>query len=1016
MSDDLSPEEFPAFFEAVHTPKAEGGDPSKPVRPFPWQQRLAHAVFEQGWPEVLDVPTGAGKTAAIDIAVFHLALQAKPGLVRTAPVRILFVVDRRLIVDDAYERAMKIAKRLAEPGADILRRVAARLGRLAETGQRPLAVARLRGGVPKEPDWVRTPAQPVVIVSTIDQVGSRMFFRGYGVRDTMKSLHAGLLGADALLLLDEAHLSQPFVQTARDARMFQNKGTWSDDAAASPFRVVTLSATQTDEATLVRDKDGARGPLVREDDYLHPVLGPRLTVSKPAELIKSSAKADEAAFAQEFAAQAWRLSKVGGGAAIVVAVVVNRVQRARRVFEELERLGATALQRSAWEEDLATAAIGPAEIALLIGRTRELDRHDLLQSLLPRIKADRERMESDRPLFVVATQCVEAGADLDFHALVTEIAPLDSLRQRFGRLNRMGCSEVARAVILAASDQVSKSAKPDAIYGESSKTTWEWLESNATKQGKGSAARNIVDFGVRVMDARRPNGKDLEGYVAPRPDAPVLLPRDIAFWAATSPISAVDPEVSLYLHGSKRSPGDIAFVWRADIEPEFSEAEWADRVRVCPPSALEALSVPVGEAKRWLLGEAAGNIADVEGGDDDEVDLPQKSARRVLRWRGHDDDRTGLIRGNRVSPGDMIVVPSSWGGCDRWGWAPRSRVPVSDLGREANREHRNRDILRISRASPELGVFAQDWKNEIDRLREMDDRKIAAKFDLAAGDREGVPHRVGRVRVLRAADGRPLALEQRIDRTQQKKLELVGEAVTEDDDGMRVPAGAVLLLTHCKGVSARARDFAEKLGLGPGLVGDVAVAGLLHDAGKAHPAFKQLLYGASVLAAIGGPPLAKSSKLAGSRLSYTDACRRAGLKEGARHEVASLAFVEEYFKTAKANDAELVLWLVGTHHGHGRPFFPLVDWPGPDSGRMEADLGSGLMSTTCARSLAELTREWIELAARVQRRYGPWGLARLEAVLRLADHRQSEADAENADHLFSGHQTKDLQSMAESSS
>jgi len=92
--------------------------------PFPWQARLlsrlvtgedAHHKYkgEPGlWPDVLDLPTGSGKTAALDIAVFHLALEALKKDKREAPIRIAFIVDRRLIVDDAYERADRIAEAL----------------------------------------------------------------------------------------------------------------------------------------------------------------------------------------------------------------------------------------------------------------------------------------------------------------------------------------------------------------------------------------------------------------------------------------------------------------------------------------------------------------------------------------------------------------------------------------------------------------------------------------------------------------------------------------------------------------------------------------------------------------------------------------------------------------------------------------------------------------------------------------------------------------------------------------
>jgi CRISPR-associated endonuclease/helicase Cas3 len=82
---ELAPDDFIAFCRAVHG-----------VDPFPWQARLLQQIAAEGvWPDVLDLPTGLGKTATLDIAVFHLALEAARGRRRSAPVRIAFIVDRR---------------------------------------------------------------------------------------------------------------------------------------------------------------------------------------------------------------------------------------------------------------------------------------------------------------------------------------------------------------------------------------------------------------------------------------------------------------------------------------------------------------------------------------------------------------------------------------------------------------------------------------------------------------------------------------------------------------------------------------------------------------------------------------------------------------------------------------------------------------------------------------------------------------------------------------------------------
>ncbi|MGC2656360.1 MAG: hypothetical protein WA324_00175, partial [Bryobacteraceae bacterium] len=85
--------DFSAFYRSVH------GYP-----PFPWQERLLDEVVNTGWPEGIDLPTSSGKTSAIDVAVFHLALDAgKSAAERKARLRIFFVIDRRVVVDEAAE-------------------------------------------------------------------------------------------------------------------------------------------------------------------------------------------------------------------------------------------------------------------------------------------------------------------------------------------------------------------------------------------------------------------------------------------------------------------------------------------------------------------------------------------------------------------------------------------------------------------------------------------------------------------------------------------------------------------------------------------------------------------------------------------------------------------------------------------------------------------------------------------------------------------------------------------------
>ena len=57
--------------------------------------------------------------------------------------------------------------------------------------------------------------------------------------------------------------------------------------------------------------------------------------------------------------------------------------------------------------------------------------------------------------------------------------------------------------------------------------------------------------------------------------------------------------------------------------------------------------------------------------------------RPAFRWAGADDPRTGLVSAGDLHVGDVLVVPAEYGGCDKHGWAPASREPVTDVADKA---------------------------------------------------------------------------------------------------------------------------------------------------------------------------------------------------------------------------------------------------------------------------------------------------------------------------------------------
>ena len=968
----LASTDFPAYFQAVHG-----------RTPFPWQSRLVAQVLDQGWPDVLAVPTGCGKTSVLDVALFALAVQPE----RFAR-RIVMVIDRRVVVDQGYDHAKRIGAALSLSKDAAALQVAERLRSLwgGQPGQNAIEAVVLRGGMPHDDDWVQRPDRPVIAVSTVDQVGSRLLFRGYGVSEKMSSVHAGLLGHDTLFLLDEVHLATPFAETLLALRS-RWRGFWPNDLP-DRWGVVRMSATPglrfPADSIFALVQDG-------EDDH-HPRLKARLQARKPASLRLAKTKggdedAKRSALVHECvkAAQEMVLSGAGATRAIgTVAVIVNRVATARETAARLEQ-----------------AAEGSFDVQLLTGRMRPLDRDRVLLELLPRIQAGRDRGTVVRPLVVVATQCIEAGADFDFDALVTECASLDALRQRFGRLDRLGEREsggmVSPAVILARSDQLGPKSDPDPIYGTALNATWTWIESLG----------EILDFGVRRLP--EPPDDLLSSLTAPKPHAPILLPAHLDAWNQTHPRPEPDPEVALWLHGPQRGEPELLLVWRVDVtEAALGETQTEGdsgraardnliaALAACPPVASEALTLPISAVRRWLRAQTPPELADTDALRDDTEERDPPVSRLVLRWNG-DDSR--VIGADDLRPGMTLVVPAAYGGIARDNWSPDATDTVADLGDLAQWQRHKRATLRLDarvlppmlQMQPMPRQSAEDEAQDV-RLR-VHEWLEGLSTALASPWKEIVTQLRHAMRIVALRDGRLTLIARKA----------VAETVSTEDDGASFIERKVTLADHSEQVWRWADAFSRRLGLPRKMHEDLVFAAWLHDAGKADPRFQKWLVGGSAirLASL-DEPLAKSAQTQRDRRANWQARAQAGYPEGYRHEILSVALVAGHPTLLdQAHDRELVLHLVGSHHGWCRPFAPFADHEedietrvmmtrGPQGAQAEMQAGT-------RHQLARLDAGIPDRFWALTERYGWWGLAWLEALLRLADHRAS-AEGMEADH------------------
>ena len=353
--------------------------------PFPWQQALYDRFAQGKIPASCNLPTGLGKTNVIAVWLIALVNQLP-----NVPRRLVYVVNRRTVVDQTTAEVENIR---------------CNLRKLTEVAEhyRNLAISTLRGQFADNREWSADPSRPAVICGTVDMIGSRLLFSGYGVGFKAKPLHAGFLGQDALLVHDEAHLEPAFQDLLTAIEKEQNR---SND----PYKIRVMELTATSRGGIhdfpnqeerdanetnqtVKDRIGAKKTI-----FLHENNDPKKLADDIVEFMLDP-----------------KNKFVDSKRPILIFL---------RKVEDVEKT-VTKLKNAKQQVQQLTGT--------LRGKERdELIRDPIFRRFLPNAEP------KDETVFLVCTSAGEVGVNISADHLFCDLSTFESMAQRFGRVNRFG--------------------------------------------------------------------------------------------------------------------------------------------------------------------------------------------------------------------------------------------------------------------------------------------------------------------------------------------------------------------------------------------------------------------------------------------------------------------------------------------------------------------------------------------------------------------------------------------------
>jgi CRISPR-associated endonuclease/helicase Cas3 len=902
---------------------------------FPWQRRLLKRFIAGDLPETIDLPTGLGKTSVMAI---WLVARAGGGDV---PRRLVYVVDRRTVVDQATKLAEQLQKvvegdRELADGLDL--------------EGRSLPISTLRGQFADNREWLHDPSLPAIVVGTVDMVGSRLLFSGYGVRRKMRPYHAALLGADALHLVDESHLVPPYLELLREIVRDQN--LWGRDGKrlpVLPFKVIDMSATALDEAQDDEAQAERRFGLEKED-YEDPQLKRRLEA--PKELVlkdvdsvvdKAKSKADDA-LATALAQEVWNryaFDREAGSKAYRYLVYAHERRVAQKVAELLRKRPEAKAKK--------------IDVEVIVGQRRVYERTRLFERLTELGFIGGTGADDHKPAFLVATSAGEVGIDIDADRIVCDLVPWERMVQRFGRCNRRGDLEGGAVITVLYSKDSDQKQKQQ-------------LKALRALEGEGDASPAAL---VRLAERARCD-RELAEVIRAASSKPSLRPPFSTALGEDLAMTSLDNHpgrpkyVWPWLRGwdAEQEP-ETTLVWRA-VLPDPAAIGLKEKAaalsylrqffKAAPPHLKEHLTLPADEAASLIIKRA-------------EEIFKQQSSSKAEESEPTESRTVGTV----LTPKQLLAVVLD----DR-----RRPVELLDMDK----------VLDISESAGQTeGSREKTLNQKRKKLRERITNKFVVLHAALGGlDADGVASSKasGPVKCLDGSLGeseRPAQLPFKVvtgleptpSHQNQKYLETLrlpaagseeeptayvvvfaDPAGDPDEEDLSLSREYISLEDHTAEVVDQAKRLARRLGLAEEERAALIAAACHHDLGKKVDRWQR---------AASAPPK-------GGPYAKTKVPPNPQLLGGYRHELGSLILLSRPTEPRGGSEQipELALHLIASHHGNGRPFI--------------TSEGCDLLPPSY---LQEVVERAAKRFARLQDEYGPWFLAWLEATLRAADQEAS---------------------------